>query len=50
MKTDDNPVILRTNMDSGHGGASGRFSKLEEVAFVDAFALRLMGKDTLTTG
>ncbi len=44
-KTDDNPVILRTNMDSGHGGASGRFSKLEEVAYVYAFALRLVGKD-----
>ncbi len=45
MKTDDNPVILRTNMDSGHGGASGRFSKLEEVAFIYAFALKLVGKD-----
>ena len=44
-KTDDNPVILRTNMDSGHGGASGRFSKLEEVAYIYAFALRLAGKD-----
>ena len=44
-KTDSNPVILRTNMDSGHGGASGRFSKLEEVAYVYAFALRLVGKD-----
>ena len=43
MKTDDNPVLLRTNMDSGHAGASGRFSKLEEVAYVYAFALRLMG-------
>ncbi|MEF2546506.1 S9 family peptidase [Aurantimonas sp. E1-2-R+4] len=45
VKTDDNPVILRTNMDSGHGGASGRFSKLEEVAYIHAFALKLMGKD-----
>ena len=44
MKTDDNPVLLRTNMDSGHAGASGRFSKLEEIAYVYAFALRLMGK------
>ncbi|MCE7028896.1 S9 family peptidase [Jiella avicenniae] len=43
MKTDDNPVLLRTNMDSGHAGASGRFSKLEEIAYVYAFALRLMG-------
>ncbi|MEX6504895.1 S9 family peptidase [Jiella sp. M17.18] len=45
MKTDDNPVLLRTNMDSGHAGASGRFSKLEEVAYIYAFALRLMGKE-----
>jgi oligopeptidase B len=44
MKTDDNPILLRTNMDSGHGGASGRFSKLEEVAYIYAFALKLMGK------
>ncbi|RFC62664.1 S9 family peptidase [Fulvimarina endophytica] len=43
-KTDDNPVILRTNMDSGHGGASGRFTKLEEVAYIYAFALKMMGK------
>ncbi|EAU43327.1 Esterase/lipase/thioesterase, active site:Prolyl oligopeptidase:Prolyl oligopeptidase serine protease [Fulvimarina pelagi HTCC2506] len=43
MKTDDNPVILRTNMDSGHGGASGRFTKLEEVAYIYAFALKMTG-------
>ncbi|MDY8108371.1 S9 family peptidase [Fulvimarina sp. 2208YS6-2-32] len=43
-KTDDNPVILRTNLDSGHGGASGRFSKLEEVAYIYAFALKVAGK------
>ena len=44
MKTDDNPIIFRTNMDSGHAGASGRFSRLEEVAYVYAFALKVMGK------
>ena len=33
------PVLLKTNMDAGHGGASGRFSRLEEVAFNYAFAL-----------
>ena len=43
LKTDDNPVLLRTNIDSGHGGASGRFSKLEEVAYIYAFALKTMG-------
>ena len=43
MKTCDNPVIFRLNMDSGHGGASGRFERLKEVALVQAFALQTMG-------
>ena len=42
MKTGDNPVIFRLNMDSGHGGASGRFERLKEVALVQAFALQTM--------
>jgi oligopeptidase B len=33
------PVMLRTNMDAGHGGASGRFDRLGEVALQQAFAL-----------
>ncbi|WP_342359034.1 S9 family peptidase [Terrarubrum flagellatum] len=33
------PVLLRTNMGAGHGGASGRFNRLKEVALVYAFAL-----------
>ncbi|HTE82390.1 MAG TPA: prolyl oligopeptidase family serine peptidase, partial [Reyranella sp.] len=33
------PVLLRTNMGAGHGGASGRFSRLDEVAIAYAFAL-----------
>lgn len=33
------PILLRTNMGAGHGGASGRFDRLEEVALVFAFAL-----------
>jgi oligopeptidase B len=37
------PILLKTNMDAGHGGASGRFSRLEEVALQQAFALWCVG-------
>ncbi len=37
------PVLLRTNMGAGHGGASGRFDRLDEVAIVYAFALWVVG-------
>ena len=37
------PVLLRTNMGAGHGGASGRFSRLDEVAIGYAFALWSVG-------
>ncbi|HEY4204760.1 MAG TPA: S9 family peptidase [Xanthobacteraceae bacterium] len=37
------PVLLRTNMGAGHGGASGRFDRLDEVAIVYAFALWTVG-------
>jgi oligopeptidase B len=37
------PVLLRTNMGAGHGGASGRFDRLDEVAIVYAFALWAVG-------
>jgi oligopeptidase B len=37
------PVLLRTNMGAGHGGASGRFSRLDEVAIAYAFALWSVG-------
>jgi oligopeptidase B len=42
-KTDDNLLLLKTNMDAGHGGASGRFDRLKEVAFAYAFALKIAG-------
>ncbi|MCQ8780869.1 S9 family peptidase [Mangrovibrevibacter kandeliae] len=42
-KTDDNPILLRVNMDAGHGGASGRFARLEEVAYIYSFSLKVMG-------
>ncbi|WP_108817691.1 S9 family peptidase [Pseudovibrio sp. Alg231-02] len=43
-KANDSLVMLRTNMDAGHGGASGRFDRLKEVALVYAFALKQTGK------
>ncbi len=39
MKTDDNLLLLRTNMEAGHGGASGRYNRLREEAIRQAFIL-----------
>ena len=41
--TGGGPVLLRTNMGAGHGGASGRFNRLDEIAIVYAFALWAVG-------
>ena len=43
LKTDSNKLLLYTDMDSGHGGASGRFESLKEVALEYAFLLDLEG-------
>ncbi|MEX0274238.1 MAG: S9 family peptidase [Flavobacteriaceae bacterium] len=43
-KTDDNLLLFDINMDAGHGGASGRFESLREVAKEYAFLLDLEGK------
>ena len=43
-KTDDNLLLLKTNMEAGHGGKSGRFEGLHEVAEVFAFCLLVTGK------
>ena len=43
LKTDNNILLLQTNMDAGHGGASGRFEALKEVAMDYAFLLDLEG-------
>ena len=44
VKTDDNLLLFDINMDAGHGGASGRFESLKEVAKEYAFFLNLEGK------
>jgi oligopeptidase B len=43
MKTDSNPLLLKVNFGAGHGGASGRYDALREVAFDYAFMLWQMG-------
>jgi oligopeptidase B len=43
-KTDDALLLLKTNMDAGHGGASGRFDSLKESAFATAFVLKVTGR------
>lgn len=42
-KTDDNRLLLKTNMEAGHGGASGRYRRWREIAFEYAFLLDLAG-------
>jgi oligopeptidase B len=43
MKTDDNPLVFRINMEAGHGGKSGRFRKFHDTAEADAFMLDALG-------
>ena len=43
VMTGGGPVLLRTNMGAGHGGASGRFNRLDEIAIAYAFALWAVG-------
>lgn len=43
LKTDRNRLLLRTNLDAGHGGASGRFEQYRETALAYAFLLDLAG-------
>lgn len=43
LKTDNNLLLLHTNMEAGHGGASGRFKPLEDIAMQYAFLLGLEG-------
>ncbi|MFT5764777.1 MAG: oligopeptidase B [Saprospiraceae bacterium] len=43
MKTDKNSLLLHTNMEAGHGGASGRFARYKETALEYVFILDLVG-------
>ncbi len=43
LKTDDNMLLLHTNMDYGHGGASGRFQWIRDTALEHAFIFNLLG-------
>ena len=44
LNSGDGLVLLRTNMEAGHAGASGRFERLKEVALAYAFALKIADK------
>ncbi len=45
LKTDDNILLLHMNMDSGHGGATGRYDGIKDTAFEFAFILNRVGID-----
>jgi oligopeptidase B len=45
LKTDIHPLLLKVNMGAGHGGASGRYDRLKEVAFEYAWLMSQVGID-----
>ena len=45
LKTNETPLLLKTNMDGGHGGSSGRYDRIKETAFDYAFMLKTLGLD-----
>ncbi|NJK35015.1 MAG: S9 family peptidase [Oscillatoriales cyanobacterium SM2_2_1] len=47
LKTDQNLLLLKTNMDAGHGGSSGRYERLKEEALEFTFLLRVFGMATV---
>ena len=50
LKTDRNPLLFRVNLGAGHGGASGRYDALYEVAFDYAWILERVGRAETTPG
>ncbi len=46
LKTDDHRLVLKTNMDAGHGGSSGRYRRYREIALQYAFLLDLVGNQS----
>ena len=48
LKTNDTPLLLHINMEAGHGGASGRYDYLKEVAFDYAFLLTQLGVEKMS--
>jgi oligopeptidase B len=44
LKTDDNLLVLKTNMDAGHGGASGRYQRYKELALQYVFLRELANR------
>ena len=47
-KTDDKTLLLKTNMGAGHGGASGRYERLKELAFEYSFVIDKIGTREVT--
>lgn len=43
LKTDNNLLLLKTEMGAGHGGKSGRYNQYKEVAFIYAFLIKTVG-------
>ena len=43
LRTDDNLIAFRTNLDAGHAGAAGRFDRLREVALAYALPIKVAG-------
>jgi len=48
LKQNDTPLLLHINMEAGHGGASGRYDYLREIAFDYAFMLTQLGVEEIT--